>query len=47
MQIGLPTQCITNLQFESVDEHITTEKSNSDCYFIPATSGYLRSYLVG
>ena len=47
MQIGVPTQCMTGVKFESVDDHIPTMKYDTDCCFLPDYSGYWRSYLVG
>ena len=47
MQIGVPTQFMTDVQFESVDEKIPNAKSDAGCCFLPAYSGYWKSYIVG
>ena len=46
MQIGFPTQCMTDVQFESGYEHTPTTKYDADLCFLPASSGYWISYLV-
>ena len=46
MQIGFPTQCMTDVQFESEYEHTPTAKYDSDCCFLIASSGYWRSHFV-
>ena len=47
MQIVLTTQCMTDGQVYSGDEHMPSAKSDADFYFIPDSSIYYRSYLVG
>ena len=47
MQIGVPTQCMTGVQSECGDEHMPTMKYDDDWFFLPDSSGYCRSYLVG
>ena len=46
MQIEFPTQCIIGGQVYSGDENINTAKSDNDCYFLPASHVYWRSYIV-
>ena len=46
MKIGVTTHCMTDVQFESGYEHMPTAKYDSDCCFLPASSGYWISYLV-
>ena len=47
MKIGVITQCMTGVQFESGDEHIQTMKYYADLCFLPYSSGYWIFYLVG
>ena len=42
MQIGVPTQCMTDVQVERGDKHITNVKSDANFCFLPASYGYLR-----
>ena len=47
IQIAFTTNCMTGGQDYSVYEYIPTAKYDSDLCFLPDSSGYLRSYLVG
>ena len=38
---------MTDIQFEYGDEHISTAKYDDDFSFLPYSSGYRRSYLLG
>ena len=38
---------MTDVKFERVDERMPTEKSDAECFFLPASSGYWGSYIVG
>ena len=46
MNIGVPNQCMTDVQFEIVDENMHTVKYDAGCCFIPDYYGYWISYLV-
>ena len=47
MQIVFPAQCMTVGQENSGDEQMTTAKYDTDFCFLPASSAYWRSYMVG
>ena len=45
MHIGFPTQCMTDAQVDSGDEQMPNVKSDSDFFFLPASSVYWIPYL--
>ena len=47
MQIGVPNQCMTGGKVDSGDDQIPTLKSDDYFCFMPGSSIYWRSYLVG